>query len=184
MHKIINVLLKVSLFVLALSLIVTLAFAAIYNLFPAKHSFLIEKYCNLYDVDKNIVFALIKAESNFDENAVSHAGAKGLMQLTDETFSHCAKALGKDYVKEDIFDPEINISLGVWYLSTLLEKYDKSTINAVAAYNAGSSNVNKWLSDKNLSSDGKTLSSIPFGETKRHCEKIKRYQSIYKFLYR
>lgn len=184
MYKLIRFLLRVSCALLAILLVVTLSFAVIYKLFPAKHSSYIDKNCSLFGVDRNLVFALIKAESNFNDKAVSRAGAKGLMQLTDETFEYCMKILGEESDSNDIFDPYLNIRAGVWYLSYLTEKYDGNITNAVAAYNAGSSNVDKWLKDASLSSDGTTLSDIPFGETKRHCEKTKRYTGIYKFLYR
>ncbi|MBQ6936971.1 MAG: lytic transglycosylase domain-containing protein [Clostridia bacterium] len=183
MYRLVKILLRAAIALLIILSIVTLCAAVIYRLFPAKHSDIINKYCDEFDVSPHLVMALIKAESNFDENAVSRAGAKGLMQLTDETFKHCANVLGTSFSSEDIFNPEANISAGVWYISYLLEKYDGNITNAVAAYNAGLANVDKWLSDSSLSPDGKTLSNIPYGETKRHCEKIKAYSRLYKFLY-
>lgn len=149
-------------------------------LFPLNHYSLIEKYCEEYGVSKHLVSALIKAESNFNESAVSHAHAKGLMQLTDSTFDECMNTLGTE---GDIFSADDNIRAGVWYLSCLVEKYNGNVENAIAAYNAGGANVDNWLLDKNYSSDGKILDAIPFGETSRHVQKIKRYSQIYKFLY-
>ncbi len=183
MYRLVQILLRAAIALLIILLIVTLCAVIIYRLFPAKHSDIINKYCDEFDVSPHLVMALIKAESNFNENAVSHAGARGLMQLTDKTFEHCMNVLGKDASGEDISNPDVNINAGVWYISYLLKKYDGDITNAVAAYNAGATNVDKWLQDSSLSPDGKTLSDIPFGETKRHCEKIKSYYKIYEFLY-
>ena len=183
MYRLTQILLRVFIALLIIILVTTVCIGIAYRLFPSKHSDIISKYCDEFDVSPCLVMALIKAESNFEENAVSRAGAKGLMQLTDETFEYCTKVLGASFSSEDIFNPEANICAGVWYLSYLLEKYDGNITNAVAAYNAGLANVDKWLGDTAYSPDGKTLSDIPYGETKRHCEKIKAYSKLYKFLY-
>lgn len=153
------------------------------GLFPLKHSDLIEKYCHRYGVDREIVLALIKAESNFSENAVSHASAKGLMQLTESTFIYCMERIHYHFRNADIFDPEQNIHAGVWYLSFLLDRYNGNITNAVAAYNAGLSNVDNWLASPEYSHDGENLHTIPFGETERHVSKIIKYKKIYSLIY-
>ena len=183
MYRLTQILLRVFIALLIIILVTAACLGIVYSLFPSKYSDIINKCCDDFDVSPHLVMALIKAESNFDENAVSHAGAKGLMQLTDETFKYCTKVLGTSFSLDDVFNPDANISAGVWYLSYLLEKYDGNITNAVAAYNAGLTNVDKWLHDTSVSPDGKTLSNIPYGETKRHCEKIKAYFKLYKFLY-
>ncbi len=151
------------------------------GLFPVKYESTVEKYCRQYSVDTSLVYALIKAESNYKENASSHAGAKGLMQLTEQTFEYCRGEL--KMASDNIFDPQANIQAGIWYLSYLLDKYDGDTKNAVAAYNAGETNVDRWLEDSKYSKDSKTLRDIPFGETKRHVGKIQRYVKIYEYIY-
>ena len=150
-------------------------------LFPHPYADIIAKYCNQYDVDENLVFALIKAESNFKQDAVSHAEAKGIMQITDETFIFCME--NTKLKNENIFDIDTNIHAGVWYLSFLSEKYKGNMANALAAYNAGMGNVDRWLCDERYSYDGENLKNIPFAETKQYIEKIKRYKTIYKILY-
>ena len=151
------------------------------GIFPIKHENTIKKYCEEYGVNPPLVYALIKAESNFRENAQSHAGAKGLMQITDGTFEYCLKKLGISDV--NIFNTQANIQCGIWYLSYLLDKYGGNTENAIAAYNAGETNVDRWLKDSNYSNDSKNLLDIPFGETKRHVGKIQRYVKIYEHIY-
>lgn len=157
--------------------------ALVYALFPANHLETIDKYCRKYDVDTHLVLALIKAESNFSENAQSRAGAKGLMQITEDTFSYCIDVMGLRDNELHIQNPHDNIRIGVWYLSLLLKKYDGNIENSVAAYNAGPGNVDNWLSDKKASLDGKKLFYIPFDETFRHVKKINLYTKIYKLLY-
>lgn len=151
------------------------------GIFPIKYENTIEKYCEEYGVNPPLVYALIKAESNFRENSLSHAGAKGLMQITDETFEYCLKKL--DIPHANIFNTESNLQCGIWYLSYLIDKYGGNIKNAVAAYNAGETNVGRWLKDPKYSEDSKNLSDIPFWETKRHVGKIERYVKIYENIY-
>ncbi len=183
MEKLIPKVLKITLPFGIIVAILSFSVLTCYGLFPVKYQDTIEKYCKEYGVDKNLVYALIKAESNFDEKVVSDADAKGLMQLTDKTFLYCIESAGISATPEDIFIPEINLQAGIWYLSFLLDKYDGNMKNAIAAYNAGSANVDEWLSEKEHSKDGKTLDSIPFGETERHVEKIEKYRKIYSLMY-
>lgn len=183
MRKSIHYISKFLVAFLIILLIISVAVTLLYSLFPSKHRSLTEKYAAAYNVDSALVKALIKAESNFRIDAQSHANAKGLMQLTEGTFEHCMNSLNLEFSSKDIFDPDKNIHAGVWYLGFLLKKYDYNITNALAAYNAGSSNVDKWLSDEKYSSDGKNLKKIPFGETRRYTEKIHRYYKIYKLLY-
>lgn len=176
-----NRLSKIILALLIILVILISVFSVLRGLFPRKYSDIIEKYCAVYGVDELLVLSLIKAESNFDTNAVSHAGAKGIMQITEDTFEFCNEAISSE--KGDIFGPEDNIRAGVWYLSYLMKRYDNNIKNTVSAYNAGATNVDNWLSDKRYSADGKTLDTIPFGETQRYTDKISRYKRIYEFLY-
>ena len=138
-------------------------------------------YCaDAYDLDKALVFAVIKVESGFDALAKSKAGALGLMQITENTGKYIAKLLGKkDY---DLLDPNTNIEFGCYYLSYLIVRF-KNIETAICAYNAGEGNVSAWLSNADLSADGKTLKSIPFTETREYLIKIKKTFSKYKKLY-
>ena len=137
-----------------------------------------------FDVDENLIYAVIRTESGFDENAESHAGAVGLMQLMPDTFSWLQEH--KDgqviYTDEALRIPEINIRYGTYYLSYLKDLYGDIP-TAVAAYNAGASAVDSWLSDPTYSDDGKTLKKIPYDETEKYVKKVTRawdrYQKIY-----
>ncbi|MBS4960872.1 MAG: lytic transglycosylase domain-containing protein [Clostridiales bacterium] len=149
-------------------------------LFPRRYSTEVEKYAREYGLEENFVYAVIKAESNFDPNAVSYRGACGLMQIMPTTGEWCAESMGMDsFAEEMLFDPEINIQLGCWYLALLVDHFDGSLTTAAAAYNAGIGNVSRWISE-----GGSTdLEVIPFRETEGYLKKIQLYHKIYDDMY-
>ncbi|MDY3929461.1 MAG: lytic transglycosylase domain-containing protein [Clostridia bacterium] len=150
--------------------------------YPLRYEDYIEKYSMEYNLDEYLVMALIKAESNYIYDA--HSGiARGLMQITDDTALWIAEKLGIEFEPEDIENPEINIRMGCYYLRYLLDYYNSNTQLALAAYNAGMGNVNKWLKNSDLCSSEGYLNSIPFYETEKYLEKIEHAQKIYKKLY-
>jgi len=150
-------------------------------LFPNQYEDYITKYARDNELDKYLVMAVVKAESNFVPDA--HSGkATGLMQLTDETGKWVAGKLEIDYNKVDLNNPKQNIELGCYYLKYLIDHYQNTDV-ALAAYNGGMGNVAKWLSDKDCSKDGKTLYYIPFRETRDYVEKVNKYQQDYKRMY-
>ena len=150
------------------------------KIYVVKYDEYVSKYSNQYDIDKYLILAIIKAESNFNENAVSKKGAKGLMQLMDTTAEDLAK--NSDINLDDIFEPDINIQLGSKYISALMSKYDSIGL-ALAAYNAGSGNVDNWIKDGILKKDGSDIEKIPFIETNNYVRKILRDYELYKELY-
>ena len=158
--------------------------AAIKMMYPLDHEDIVLKNSLKYNVEKELIFAIIKCESGFDKKAHSHAGAHGLMQLTPETFNWLKECYTHD---ENNFDselenPEVNISYGTLLVSILLKKYKNEDL-VLSAYNAGIAATDRWLSDKRFSKDGITLSYIPYKETRNYVEKVKRVKSIYKNLY-
>lgn len=144
--------------------------------YPVAYSEYIYKYAKEYDLDPHLVMAVIKVESNFVPEAQSEY-AGGLMQLTAETAQWNADRMGITYF--DYMDPETNIKLGCHYLNYLINNYDTMD-TALAAYNGGMGNVNKWLSDARYSSDGKNLDNIPFPETKSYVVKVNEAWIHYK----
>ena len=150
-------------------------------LYPRKYSIYVEKYANEYGLDENFVYSVIRAESKFNPNAKSHKEAKGLMQIADITKNWAIEELGLD--KDiDIYDPETNIKIGCWYLNRLYQDFGDMDL-VIAAYNGGSGNVKKWLSDQNYSYDGKRLHTIPFNETDKYVTKVKRNYEQYNKIY-
>ena len=152
------------------------------NLYKLDYEQYVEKYSEEYNVDKYLVFAIIKAESNFEPTAVSHKEAKGLMQLMYSTAEDVAKKVNVDLNEENVLTPEININLGTKYISMLMQKYENINL-ALAAYNAGSGNVDNWIQDGTLKDDGSNIENIPYTETNNYVRKILRDYEIYKDIY-
>lgn len=173
----------VIIFVAILVVILFVSDQAVLRLYPLKYGDLVQSYSERFNVDPFLVLAIIKAESNFKPGAVSPKNARGLMQISEGTGKWGAGRLNlKDYTSEKLFEPEINIYIGCWYLSVLYDEFGDSDL-VIAAYNGGSGNVTQWLNDRDLSADGKTLDRIPFRETDQYLKKVNNYYSIYKRLY-
>lgn len=153
--------------------------------YPQDYSQYVSTYAKEYDVDEALVYAVIRTESGFDSDAKSSVGAMGLMQMMPSTFESTQKMLdGKITHKEaELYDPQVSIKYGVYYLSFLLDHYDGAEKLAVAAYNGGYANVDSWLEDARYSKDGMTLSDIPFAETKKYVERVEDAKSVYESLY-
>ena len=149
--------------------------------YPNTYKLQVSEYSRKYDVSTELVYGVIRAESKFDAHAVSDKGAKGLMQIMEPTGNWAAESIGLTDV--DLFDVDTNIEIGCFYLSYLLDKYDGNTRCAIAAYNAGQTNVDKWLMVKEYSEDGKNLDKIPFRETEKYVDKVLENIKKYSFLY-
>ena len=173
-------------FIAAVAVFLTFFFLAnpvMKAVFPLRHEDAIDKYSTQYSLDKYLVMGIISAESRFEEDAVSHKDAKGLMQLKEETAKWCVEKFYINTSYEKIYEPEVNIMMGCSYLSYLIKLFDGNIETAVAAYNAGQGNVKKWLSDNRYSDDGKTLKNIPFDETEKYVKKVRNREKIYRDLY-
>ena len=143
-------------------------------IFQRKYSEIVETYAVEYDLDTPLVYSVIKAESNFDTNAVSKAGAKGLMQLLPSTAKWIAEKLGDVFDEQLLFDPDFNIKYGCFYLRYLIDKFgDIDT--AVCAYNAGETAVRLWLNESGELDETK----IDYEETKKYLEKIRILRKAY-----
>lgn len=153
-------------------------------LYPVKYINIINKYSQEYQLDPLLVISIIKVESKFQEKAISHKGAKGLMQIASITGKWGAEELNiEGYDENMLFIPEINIRIGCWYINKLKEQFKNDLILVLAAYNGGSGNVSKWLKDYRYSSDGVILEKIPFKETREYIVKVDRTFKIYKYIY-
>ena len=147
-------------------------------LYKKDYSEYVSKYSQEYNVDENLIYAVIKAESNFEANAVSNKNAQGLMQLMYSTAEEVANKIEIELTLDNILNPKINIQIGTKYISTLLEKYGCIEV-ALAAYNAGIGNVDKWIENDIIKSDGSDVENIPFKETNNYVRKIIRDYKIY-----
>ncbi|MDT8715263.1 lytic transglycosylase domain-containing protein [Clostridium sp. 19966] len=163
--------------------LVSLAKYAVKRAYPLEHEEIIKEFSKEYNIDPYLVAALIRAESNYDKNAISHKSANGLMQITGETSQWIADQMKiSNFQQSMLYDPEVNIKMGCWYLNNLRKEFGSDEL-MLAAYNAGRGNVEQWLKNEKYSKDGKTLTNIPFKETDQYIKKIKTNYNIYKFIY-
>lgn len=147
--------------------------------YPQKYSEYVEKYSKENGIEKELIYAMIKAESHFKQDVISNKEAIGLMQILESTAQEVAKELEIEVTKEEIIKPETNIALGTKYLSKLIEKYGDTKL-AIAAYNAGIGNVDSWIEKGTIKKDGTDIENIPFKETNNYVRKILRDYEIYK----
>jgi soluble lytic murein transglycosylase len=144
---------------------------------PLKHEDVIRQQASEKGVDAALIAAVIYSESKFSD-ATSSAGARGLMQITPEAAEFIEKQSGGTTFKlEDLSDPEINIRYGTFLLRELLDRYNGDEVAALAAYNAGPGNADKW------GGSDLTVSDIPFPETRAYVEEVLEKRDAYRSKY-
>ncbi len=153
------------------------------HVYPMQYADIVTEMAEEYDLSPSLVFAVIHTESKFDKNALSSADAKGLMQITDDTFRWALKKAGQEELHPDnLYVPRTNIQYGC-YILTLLNEQFNNIETSLAAYNAGQGRVREWLKNSEYSTDGVTLINIPYEETATYVRRVltvqKRYQQIY-----
>lgn len=174
---------------LAINLVIVLVFLAAFTLimyfffpkiwgdilFPLDYKEYIVKYSKEYNLDPTFVSAVIYSESHFSADAVSRAGARGLMQIMPATGSSIASRLGDDsYTADKLFDPETNIRYGCWYLRYLLDNYQEDSSAALAGYNGGGAVGDRYVVSREA--------GIPT-ETQNYIQAVLSTQEMYKKLY-
>lgn len=143
----------------------------------------VEKYAKENNVDPLLIYAIIKAESNFDDEAVSSKGATGLMQLMTNTAKEVANNEAIEFVSNDtLLDPETNIRIGIKYFADLMSIFNNEAVS-IAAYNAGMGTVKEWINEGIIKADGSDIENIPYNETNMYVRKILKDYEIYKQLY-
>ncbi len=153
-------------------------------IYPIKYEEYIDKYAKRNDVDKYLVCAVIRTESNFKSDAVSDVGATGLMQIMEDAFDWVKYRMSDEREIEysDMFTPEYNIEYGTYLLALLYGEYgDEET--ALAAYFEGRGQVNEWLKNKEYSDDGVKLKKIPSSKAEHYVNKVMTAYSGYINLY-
>lgn len=150
-------------------------------LYPVRYSDEVAFYANQYRLEPELVFAVIREESRFDPEAVSGAGATGLMQLQEGTAVWAKQRMQDAKVDDgDFREPAINIAIGCWYLRDLLDRFGGNTVKALAAYNSGPSNVDKWEKGNVWDGTLEHADSIPFWETRGFVRKVMVSYNKYK----
>lgn len=143
----------------------------------------IYEYSEKYNVDPLLTASIIKVESDFDNNAQSHQGAHGLMQLLEDTAKHSADVVGIDYYPEKLNDVDYNLDLGVGYFDYLYRYYNNRDL-ALAAYNGGVGNVDSWIKEGTLDKDNPDPLNIPFEETRQYVTKVNANYEVMKKFYK
>jgi soluble lytic murein transglycosylase len=143
--------------------------------YPLRYSAVVRGHAAHYHLNPALLAAVIEQESKFNADARSSAGAIGLMQLQPATAKGIAlRTGGSRFVLSDLTNPEINVRYGAWYLRHLLDKYrDERT--ALAAYNAGQENVDRWR---------RAHEGVQFPETRAYVDRVERLKSIYRRAYK
>jgi soluble lytic murein transglycosylase len=149
-------------------------------IYPMPYANLIHQYSEQNDLDPFLVAAVIRTESRFDSRATSRKDARGLMQILPSTGAWIAATIGLGgFTAEQLYDPEVSIMLGTWYMRDLLRQFGGSLPAALAAYNAGPTAVQGWLHEEcwNGSADG--VADVPYGETRDYITKVLSSYDVY-----
>lgn len=152
--------------------------------YPRRYAGYVERFSREFEVDRDLVYSVIRTESGFKPRAQSSVGARGLMQITEDTFRWLQWRMGEEdgATYESLFEPEVNIRYGAFLLSELTQEFG-SAENALCAYHAGWGKARQWLEDGRYS-DGQSIHTIPYGDTRRYVGKVLETREIYRRLYR
>lgn len=154
-------------------------------LYPRKYSRQVEQWAAEYELDPLLVYAFIRTESGFDPAATSSVEARGLMQMTEETFIWLRSKIAPDegLLFANLYDPETSIRFGCYYLHLCMERYNGDVATAAAAYHSGWGTVDALLQMEEHSADGETLQGFPYSQMNHYVKKITscyaEYQRIY-----
>src|SRR3954463_1456439 len=172
------------------SLVVALAWPGVHHAvreiaLPLRHEDIIRQQARDKGLDPSLIAAVIYAESRFRDGQTSHAGAEGLMQITPATARMIArKSGGTAFVVDDLATPQVNIAYGAWYLRYLLTRYAGNETFALAAYNGGEGNVDRWIDAAQQRGEALTIAAIPFAETRAYVQRVEQAKAEYRRSYR
>ncbi|MBS4025639.1 MAG: lytic transglycosylase domain-containing protein [Clostridia bacterium] len=176
-------------FVLLILIIMTLLILnsdkLVKKFYPFSHRELVVANSQRFQVDPYLILAVMKTESKFRNEAVSPKGARGLMQIMPETGQWIAEQLKiEDFHPDRLFEPEINIMFGTWYLSYLSREFNHNLTVVLSAYNAGPGKTKEWLTGGIWDGTINSLEDVPFTETRNYISRVIRHFRIYSDLYK
>jgi len=153
------------------------------HLYPAYFEDIIREHALKYEIDPLLALAMIREESRFNAWNESVAGARGLMQIIFSTGEWIAQKINlEEFNDEMLFDPEININLGCWYIGYLKERFLNDPILIISGYNAGPGTTSKWLQQYDRSDLDNFIENVPYSETREHIKKVMKSYQMYKRL--
>ncbi len=152
-----------------------------YLTYPIEYEELVEQYSQEFKIDRYLLYAFINTESGFDENAVSSADARGLTQITNDTFDWIKSKLcpDEDLVFDDLFKPEVSIRFGAYLISESLQRYNNDISTAAAAYHSGWGLVDDLL----IEQESDVLLDFPYEQMNNYVSKINKAYNTYLELY-
>ncbi|HPJ03772.1 MAG TPA: transglycosylase SLT domain-containing protein [Candidatus Limiplasma sp.] len=160
---------------------------SIANKHPYSYRELIEREAYKNNLNPAFVAAIVLNESSFDPYAESYKGARGLMQMMEDTALWVSQNIGSggEYAFDQMYDAETNVTFGCWYLAYLSDKFGGDPVLVAAAFHSGQTNVSNWLSNAQYSSDQRTikLENLPDGNTKTYVERVLNAFAVYRRLY-
>ena len=153
--------------------------------YPRKYQAFVEQWAQVYQLDPLLVYAFIRTESGFDPQATSSVDARGLMQMTEETFLWLRSKIApdEDLTFGDLYDPAVSIRFGCYYLHLCMERYSNDVATAAAAYHSGWGTVDQLLQMEEHSADGETLQGFPYNQMHHYVNKITACYQTYQRLY-
>lgn len=154
-------------------------------LYPQKYDSAVEYWAEEYGLDPLLLYAFIRTESGFDPQAESNVGARGLMQITEETFLWIKSKIAaeEDLTFDDLYSPDVNVRFGAYYVAQCLARYEGDVATAAAAYHSGWGTVDRLLINTAYSSSGRTLDVFPYTQMQNYVIKIDRHYQTYQKLY-
>ena len=154
-------------------------------LYPRKYEALVEQWADTYDLDPLLVDAFIRTESGFDPQATSSVDARGLMQMTEETFLWMRSKIAPEepLTFADLYSPDTAIRFGCYYLHLCMVRYKGDVSTAAAAYHSGWGTVDQLLQIEEHSADGETLQGFPYNQMHHYVNKITACYQTYQRLY-
>lgn len=154
------------------------------KLYPFPYREAVTYHATANHVDPILLAAIVKAESNFNPNALSTAGARGLVQIMPDTGHWIANQMNLlDFDADKLYHPETSIKMGAWYLADLTKQFNGNQVMILAAYNAGRGNVTKWLENNQWTGYEENIDQIPFPETRHYIRKVMWNYKVYHYLY-
>lgn len=153
--------------------------------YPRRYEPLVLEWAETYGLDPLLVFSFIRTESGFDAAATSSVQARGLMQMTEETFVWLSGKVAADeeLTFDDLFNPAVSIRFGCYYIHLCMERYQGDLATTAAAYHSGWGTVDALLQQPQHSRDGKTLNNFPYNQMNHYVKKITACYEVYTRLY-
>ena len=135
-------------------------------------------------MDPLFIISMMREESGYNADCISSAGAYGLMQIMPSTGKEIAQKVKiRSFYSNMLFQPEINIHLGIWYMKNLMTSFDNNYALVTGAYNGGPGRMKRWVGKSDLSDMDEFIEDIPINETRRHIKKVMDSYYIYKELH-